>query len=241
MGSGSFGGGGGGGSGGGGRSGGGGYRFKDGKAVSGGASASKVEKEVQRIRGKLPKDYALKMFCSPLIQAVYAHLFELSVHIFQNRSWKTVTERFGVPSGPGCMLQWVNAVLAQSEGQESNSKVRDTARIALENFVVAALGNDSDLYIYGTAEQILNALDKKVFDSTSGYFLGFLLHRVIERELEAMTENTEQQIAGVTQQLADKIVHSFESKFWAKDQTTHRDLFRVVQENPDWFWNLLRK
>lgn len=240
MGSGSFGGGGSGGSGGGG-SGVGGYRFQGGKTVSGAPSFAKVEKDVDDIRAKLPKEYALKLFRSSMMEAVYSALFELSVHIFQNRSWGKVTERFEVRGGPGCLFRWVHAVLQQAEADEPNTKFREIAQLALEDFVIRALGSDPDLYMAGSGDQIVAALDKRVFDSTSGFFLGFLLRRMIEREFGAVSENTEQQIGTIAQQLADRIVGSFESKFYAKGQTTHRDLFRVIQENPDWFWDLLRK
>jgi hypothetical protein len=240
MGSGSFGGSGSGGSGGGGGSGVGGYRSEGGKMVSSAPSLSKVEKEVTKIRGKLPKDYVLRMFCSPMIRAVYEFLFEVAVHVFQNRSWKGLDDRFGVPVGPG-MSRWITAVLANYDAGEGDQKVIANARLALEDFFLAALNNDTDLFNSGTAERILSALDKKIFESTSGYFLGFLLWRVIDGELEAPAATTEHHLLTITQKLADRIIHSFESKFYAKGQTTYRDLFEIVQENPEWFCDLLRK
>jgi hypothetical protein len=241
MGSGSFGGGGGSGGGGGGARLG-GYRFKFGKLISRVPQRSETEKTLRNLRRrKLPRDYVLKMFGSPMVRALYEELFEFSVHIFQNRSWSGIASRYGVPAGRGCLLAWINKVVRQAGESEPNSKISDTARLALEDFLVAALGNNLDLYTSGSDKDVLNALDKKKFDSTSAYFLGFLIRRTLERELETAVAVAEQQVRPIAQNVANEIVRNFENKFHAKGQTTHRDLFRIIQEQPGWFLKQFRQ
>jgi hypothetical protein len=248
MGSGSFGGGGGGviraGSGGTGAiGGGGGYRFKKDKVISTKPLVSKTEKIVKETLAKLPREYALKMFGSPMVRGLYEDLFELAVHIFQNRSWQGLEERYGVPGGPGCLLAWAQSVIARRRSEEPNFKISETAGLALEDFLMAALGNEIDRYVSGDTTEILEHLDKNRFDSTSSYFLAFLIKRTLAREPSFATvpEGTEAQISQIAEQTADRIVRSFESKFYGKQQTTHRDLFRLIQEQPDWFLEQLRK
>jgi uncharacterized protein YneF (UPF0154 family) len=241
MGSGSYGGGGSGGSGAGVRSAiGSGYRSKGGKLESSVKSSSATEKAVREICQGLSKEYCSKMFGSQMIRAVYEHLFTLSVEIFQNKSWSGILKRYNVASGTGCLLEWVNAVLEATGNQESNTKIRETVRVTLEDFLMKALDNDVDRYVSGDANSIIGALDQKTFKSTSGYFLGFLIRRVLERELETLPEVTETQITEAAQVLGDKVINSFENKFLGKNQVTYRDFFRIVQENPGWFLEQLR-
>ncbi len=103
-----------------------------------------------------------------------------------------------------------------------------------------AVGNDLDLLLDGTSKEILPKLRRKVFDSTSGHFLGLMLWHIIDREKERLPLPKEVQLKKVTQQMANSLVRAFEHKFYAKEQTTHRDLFRVFCENFDWLLRELR-
>jgi hypothetical protein len=233
MGSGSYGGGGGGG--GGWSGGGGGYSFSGGAVVTKGVSTQKVQTVAFETLCKLPKDYLRKQFGSPLVESVYEQLFELTVHVHLNRTWKGVAERYGVDDGPGCLLRWVEAVMAKFEHLEPNVKVRETALSCLEDFLITALGHDIDAFFAGTGDVVMAKLDEKIFKSTAGYFLGLMIWRILEREREATPEAVEVQLKEIAQQKADHIVANFEREYYAKDQVTRRQLFTVIRNNPDWF------
>ena len=244
MGSGSYGGGGGGGGGTGGTGGnaaGPGYRFKAGKLFSRKKARSTLEKEVHQTIRKLPKEYLMNYFASSLLRGVYEQLFQLSVEIFQNKSWKGVAKNYGVGSGEGCLTDWVDAVVKTFQTSEPNQKVRETVRICLEDFLTRALGNDPDLLLYGSSADVLKKLDQKTFNSTSAFFLGNVIWRLIERERESEPTEVEHNLWGVAEDKANQIVDSFSRKFRGKEQTTYRDLFKIIQQNNDWFLQELRK
>ena len=239
MGSGSYGGGGGGGGGWAGGGGGGGYTFKGGEVVTRAASARAIETAAFETLCKLPKEYFQKQFGSPLIEEAYKKLFDLSVQIFVNHDWAGVARRYGVDDGPGCLVRWVEAVVTESEQAEPDVRVRETALGCLEDFLVVALNYDIDVFYSGTASEVMAKIDEKVFKSTSGYFLGHLIWRILERERNATPEAVEFQIKEVAQKTADRIIADFEAKYYAKDQVTHQQLFSVIRSHPDWFRKLV--
>lgn len=244
MGSGSGGGGGGGSGGGGGGGswgGSGGYRWQDGKIKSDVTPQSRAEREAKKILRKLPKDYLMKQFGSPMIDSIYEELFELSVHVFQNRSWQGVTERYGIAGGGGCLNDWAGTMISRARESEPNQKVRETALLCLDDFLVLALNNDIDLYVSGSSADVLGRLKQSVFKKTSNNFLGAMIWRVLEREKEKLQTSAEVQLRVVAQNIANRCISAFESKFHAKSQITYRDLFRVIQDNPAWFLEELRR
>ena len=200
-----------------------------------------VDDAVWEILHYIPRDYLEKQFCNPLIRSVYEQLFRLSVEIFQNKSWHGVSRHYGVPDGPGCLVRWSRAVLDNFRQTEPNRKAQEIAQMCLEDFLILALDDDPDPFVDGSSEKILSKLNQRIFNSTSGYFLGLLIWHVLRREKERVPEATETRLRQASQARADRIIASFESKFRHKDQTTYRDLFRIICENLDWFMTELRK
>jgi hypothetical protein len=247
MGSGSYGGGGGGGSGSGGSGGGGGggesqrgYKFKDQELVSQAQSAGAIAASIAQIFGSLSRDaksYEIKQFCSPLIVNVFEALFRFPIAM-QDRSWKIAGDLFNVDDRPGCLVRWVDKLIASIP--EPDRRIRETARVCLEDFLVTALRNDTDLYFQGSGAQIISALDPNVFKRTANRFLGWLIFRVLERERERVPAVKEAALRQAGQNLADSVVGAFEQKFHGKNQVTYRQLFRVFSENSDWLRERLR-
>lgn len=217
-----------------------GIHFNNGVLIIDDFTASDIENDVRNIIAALPKEYVEKQFCNPMIRAVYEQLFNLHVEVFQNRSWEGVAKRYGVPDGPGCLRRWSRAVISQYQTVETNRKAQEVARICMDDFLMLSLNNDVDLFISGSSEEVLKKLRQKVFDSTSGCFLGLMIWRIVERERERLSESKETQLREAAQKRADYVVRRFENKFYAKEQITHRDLFRVICENLDWFMEELR-
>lgn len=251
VGTGSFGGGGGGGFGGGGSGGSGGYGggsggycFKDGNYVPAVAKPATVKREVQKTLRRLSKyshGYLDGQFGSPLVRSIYEEVFSFRRSTYSEDPCGALAEEYGIQDGPGFLLRWVDALMEKYQDLESDIKVQGTARTCLEDFLVKALGDNLDLYLTGTCSETLARLDPKIFRSTSGYFLGNLVWRVLERECERQQPEVEVQIRRESQVLADRVIASFEERFLRKGSTGYRDLFRVIQENPDWFRKELRK
>jgi len=248
MGSGSFGGGGGGGGGGssGGGGGGGGmrgYSFHGGRGETAASSETKARRTVRDTFAKLSRDsknYLAGQFCSPMVRRVFEQLFLLPSPVFRDQRWELVARQMGTGSGPGCLHEWVEKVVAEAAGEEPNPKVRETARMCLEDFLITSLDDDIDVYLSGDGQAVVKKLKEDVFKSTSGYFLGALVWRVLEREVETLPQDSEIQLRRASQVVADHLVREFESKF-KTGQITHRQIFRVFQENPEWLIGELRK
>jgi len=206
---------------------------------------SKVEAEVQRVIRNLKKEFLIRLFGSPVTRMTYEHLFTLNVEIFENRGWNGIEKRYGVKGGSQCLYIWATVIAAKYDSEEPDEKVRDTVQVALEDFLVHALNMDADVYRDGTSDKILARLDDRIFKSTSAFFLGHLIWRMLERHGEAMPDDVEIQLVDVAQDKADEIVRGFDNKFHNKvygdKRITHRDLFLIIQENMPWFIEELRR
>lgn len=241
MGTGSFGGGGSGGSGVGSDGGIGAYRFKNGQFISATVSSDTAKKEIQRKLRGLPTEYIKNQFGSPLVRSSYEEIFKLSRCINDENPCEVLSREYMIDEGERFLFRWVDKIMASYQQHEPNSNVRDLVRICLEDFLVRALDNDIDLYLNGTCVQVLAKLNRSVFRSTSGHFLGNMVWRVLEREYEKQQPQVQVQIQQQSQILANQVIHSFEERFLKKKQVTHRDFFRIVQENIGWFVEELKK
>jgi hypothetical protein len=249
MGSGSFGGGGGGGGGGRGGGGTGGpggpVRFRKGNAVPKAISSGSVFKQVKATLRSLKtrsSAYLIKQFCSPIVASVYEQLFEISVHLFINKSWAGIHKRYGVDPSNGCMKRLAKAIVDEFQAQEPDERVRETVLMGLEDFFVKAANNDLSIW-RANGEQVIQKLDQDVFKSTSAFFLTFLLWRVLQREQEALPREMQTQLRSTSESIANGVVRSFEEIFQGKlegsRQITHRALFRIIGKNQDWFFKEL--
>ena len=246
MGTGSYGGGGGGSatSGGLGRSGG-EYRSIDGKLVGGAVSSAAMATHVREVLGSIPKEYLTKYVSSPLAQNIYKELFSLHVDLVTNHSWSGVERRLAIPSGPGCLISVARALMARYGSEERDLRVKETMSNAVEDFLMRVVRDDPDILLSGTAAQVLRAVDPQVFKSTAGYFLTFVILRMLEREHERLPTHGQGQLRAIAEALANRIWVRFDRDYRDKPygdraQTTAGDLLRILSAT-DWFVEELRK
>lgn len=244
------GGGGGSGSGGGGVGGGsatsGGYRFekdKDGRKRIVGITVEEktVQASIHRKLRKIPTTYLKKQFGSPLARHIFKELCTFSEWIDMESPCTNLADEYRIEDGPGFLVQWVGALMTMFQHEELNSKMRATARMAAEDFLIRALNDDLDLYVLGACADVLPKLDRRIFARTSRYFLGNMIWRVIEREYERQPRNVQQQMQEECLELAKEIVEVFEERFVKEGKATDCDLFDVIEQQMDWFVQALRE
>jgi hypothetical protein len=248
MGSGSAGGGGGGSGGatGGGGKGYGGYRTSGGRLIVQNVDAQGKSKAVRRVLKKLRPEYLQEQFVDSSAREVYRELSLLNVGLCLDRSWNGIKDRFEVDGGRGCLTRLVAAIMSRVEAADRNKKSRAFVRMALENFLLRAMGDDPKLLLSATAEEAIKAIDAGVFEHASGLFLGDLLYEVVRGEERALPAEVKAGLRPVVQARADSIVANFEARFRGKplgkiEQVSHRDLFDVIASQKDWFLDQLRK
>lgn len=246
MGTGSYGGGGGGSatSGGVGRSGG-EYRSRDGKLIGGTVSSSAMATHVREVMRSIPREYLTKYVTSALAQNIYKELFNLHVDLVTNRSWSGIERRLGVASGPGCLISVAHALIARYGSEERDLRVRETMSNAVEDFLMRVVRDDPDILLSGTTAQVLDAVDPQVFRSTAGYFLTFVILRMLEREHERLPAKGQAQLRTVAEAFANRIWARFDrdyrdKPFGDRAQTTAGDLLHILSAT-DWFVEELRK
>lgn len=246
MGSGS-GGGGGGGSGGataGGGRGYGGYKVSGGRLIVQDVDATAKAKALSGVLKKLRPEYLQEQFIDSLAREVYRALSLLNVDLCINRSWNGIRNRLGVGGGRGCLTELAAAIVGGTA--DRNRKSRAFVRIALENFLLRAVGDDPALLTSATADDVIRAVDAGVFEHASALFLGDLLYEVVRGEERALPAEVKAGLRPVVQQRADRIVADFGERFRGKPlgdikQVSHRDLFDVIASQKDWFVDQLRK
>jgi hypothetical protein len=248
MGSGS-GGGGGGGSGGataGGGKGYGGYKISGGRLIVQDVDADEKETALKRVLKKLRPEYLEEQFIDSSASEVYREIGLLNVDLCINRSWNGIADRLGVDGGRGCLTRLVAAIMARLKTADGNKKSRAFVRMALDNFLLRAIGDNTKRLISATAEEVIRTVDRGVFERASGLFLGDLLYEVVRGEERALPQEVKAGLRPVVQARADRIVSAFETRFHGKPLgkialVSHRDLFNVIASEKDWFFGQLRK
>jgi hypothetical protein len=261
MGTGSIGGGGAGGGSGAGSIGLGEYRFDGATLVSPVMSQDDIRKKVRSKLRSLSKDYVKKQFGSPLVRAVYEELFVFSRCAFSTTSKEKVQSQqldlansdemvsascaalcaeYKIDSGRGFLTNWKEMIRTKYEQSEFDQTVWGNVNLCLEDFLLKAVGDDLNLYHYGTCAQVIRGLRQNIFKSTSGYFLGQLIWRVLDRQYPRQDPGIALQLRRASQEVADRVIESFEMRFKGKG-VGYRDLFGIIQSHPDWFREELRK
>lgn len=218
-----------------------GYLFKNRKLIPADSSSSAARKEIRRILKKIPKNYIEKQFSSPLVLSMYDELFNFSKCMSSKDPCTVLAATYEISDGPGFLLRLVGILIHKYQQSEIDAKVRDLASLCLEDFLIKTLGDDLDLYLKGTCTQVIKKIDQKVFKSISGYFLGNMTRRVLQREYEIKQPDVEFQIQKESQILADKIINSFKKRFIEKGGVSYRDFFHFIKKNFNWFLGELRE
>jgi hypothetical protein len=248
MGSGSA-GGGGGGSGGatsGGGVGYGGYQIRGGRILVQDVDATEKAEAVAKVLKKLRPEYLHEQFVNSSARDVYRELSLLRVDLAVNRDWSGIAARLKVADGPGCLPRLATALMRRFEAADHNKKSGAFVRMALENVLLRAVGDDSQTFLSATAEGVMRNLDAAVFDHLSALFLGDMLYEVLRGEERALPPRVKNGLRSVVQAKADHIVEDFMTRFGGKPlgdtkQVSYRHLFDVIAQREDWFLDQLRR
>jgi hypothetical protein len=204
-------------------------------------SANDVRLIIQKTISGMSKDYIKLMFGSRIARSIFEEVFQFNDCLNTNNPLETVLKLYAIPDGPGYLVRWIYRIMEQYKSQEPVEKVRRTVKVCLDDFFIRALNDDIQLFSNGTLKDVLKNIDSGVFKSTSGYFLGFFVWNLLLREFGNLAEEIQSTLHLQAQKLADKIILDFEQNYLAKNGNHYRDLFRIIQEEPDWFRKELRQ
>jgi hypothetical protein len=93
---------------------------------------------------------------------------------------------------------------------------------------------------------VLSHLTPSVFQSTSALFLGNYLTESLRLEELSLSRLARSRLAKFSETKANQVVASFAAKYkdqpWGKiPQVSYRNLFQVIQGEPEWLAEQLRK
>jgi hypothetical protein len=211
------------------------YHFENGKPSGRTESGTDAKEEIKNTLRKFSKDYVNSRFGSPLVKSSYEEIFSFSKYLEEENPCEAIATEYGVEDGKGFLPRWIAKIIEDHQEDEPNTNIRDLTRMCLEDFFLNALNNDIKLYLEGNCAEVLAKLNTTVLESTSGYFLGQLIRRILECEYEQQQPEAQTFIQKQSQILADQIIKSFEREFIKKGEFTYRDFFKVVQKKVGWF------
>jgi hypothetical protein len=213
-------------------------------------SRKQVDDALSELYAKLHGRYLAERLCSPALKATAGEVFRhFRVEVLLNRSWDSITERFGIDGGPGCLLRYVNefALRGEIEGSPSEAQ-RSFARQCLEDLFIRALGNNINLYLTGTADAVLAAMDSRVFDDALTAFVGSGLRQLAERTANRLPRGAREALREVTDLHARRLCDRFRARYSGRpfgdlSQVAMTDMFQVLADPAaaDWFITELRK
>lgn len=184
--------------------------------------------------------FVFDVLTSAPVRKCYEELFNLSVLLGQQRDWTSVKEQYGVPDQPGCLSALADAVVAR-HGAEGTEIQRELASTAVLEVLVTAVGQDDDLFMEATADQVFDAIDRDVFRSLSGHYLGAVLGHELEREVPPLLQAERQVVRQAAQERADYLIRSFEGRYRGQEQFTHKRLLAIAADERAWVEDKLRK
>lgn len=224
----------------------GGYRFSGDTIVVRNVSAKKKAEALSMVLKKFRPEYIREQFVTSPAREVHHELARLSVDFRLNRQWTQITERLGVDGGPGCLLKLAAELMRRHEAADRNKKSRAFVRLALENFLLRMVGDNSEVFTSGTAAEVMQHLRPDVFDQLANYFLGDLLYEVIRGEERALPPAIKDGLRDEVQDRARLIVDDFMANFGRRSlgedipQASYVNLFDGIARKEDWFLSQLR-
>lgn len=189
-------------------------------------------------------EYLYKMISSTAVQGMFEELFTLSVLLLQGRDWTAIIKRYGVSDQAGCLAELAAKIKTLHGEKEALEAFREVAGGALDDVLLAAIGDNDDLYLDGNASELLSAIEKygaKIFASLSGYYFGSVLNRAAVREIPPLSDEEKLMIERATQERADFIIDRFRYTHMGKNQTTYRQMLQIFEKNEEWFCDKLRE
>jgi hypothetical protein len=201
---------------------------------------------VRRVLNKLPKEYLIEQFVESSAREVCRELSLINVDLCANRSWNGIAKRLGIEGGPGCLTRLSAAVMRRLETPDQNKKSRAFIRMALENFLLRAMHDDSKRLLSAKAEEVIATIDHGVFERLGGLFFGDLLYEVVRGEERSLPPEVKTGLRPVVQARADRVVSDFETRFRGKplgqiNQVSYQNLFDVMATQKDWLVDQLRR
>jgi hypothetical protein len=213
-------------------------------------SRKQVNDALSDLYAKLHGRYLAERFCSTALRAATDEVFlHFRVEVLLNRSWDSITDRFGIDGGAGCLLRYVNefALRGEIEGLPSEAQ-RSFARQCLEDLFIRSLGNNINLYLTGTADEVLAAMDSRVFDDALTEFIGSGLRQLAERTANRLPRGAREAVREVTELHARRLCDRFRARYvgrpiGALSQVAMADMFRVLTDPTvaEWFITELRR
>jgi hypothetical protein len=223
----------------------GGYRISDGSLIVQDVGVDDKAAALRRVLKKLRDEYLLEQFVASSAREVFGELTLLNVDLCANRKWGGIADRLGVNGAPGCLLQLSSTLVRQLKTADQNRKSRSFVRMALENFLLRAMRDDSKRFVSASGEQVVGTIDCGVFEHRAGLFLGDLLYQVVRAEERALPPEVKTGLRAVVQAKADRVVADFETRFRGKplqdiEQVSYGNLFDVIALKQNWFLDQLR-
>jgi hypothetical protein len=213
------------------------YSFQDGIASGTEITQHDIRQEISNLlRERASAVFLKKQFSSALVAGIYRHLMDLALARAADDPLDHLARSLQVDPGPGFLVRLADAIVSADAGTESDQRIRETARVCLDDFLVLATGNDLDIYTSATQQQVRQHLDRAVLESTLGHFLASLIVRVAERqEIERLSASAQVQLQDDAQRRADHAIARYQQRFSAGDQPArYRDFFEHAQADPDW-------
>lgn len=184
--------------------------------------------------------FVFDVLTSAPVRECYEELFNLSVLLGQQRDWASIQDEYGVPDQPGCLNALADAVVARHSAGGTEIQ-RELASTAVLDVLVTAMRQDDDLFMEATAGEVFDKIDRSVFQSLSGHYLGSVLRHELEREVPPLLQAERQIVRQAAQERADYLIRSFEGRYRGQEQFTHKRLLAIAAEQRSWVEDRLRK
>jgi hypothetical protein len=201
---------------------------------------------LQSVYSRLSRDYLNFVAADAGVGAAYEALHRLHVMLVQEHSWENVEKRFGVAGESGCLKKLADALSPEDGPGAVHPRLRASLQTALLDFFSRIVGDNVLVRNTGDAAAVLAHLTPEAFQSTSALFLGKYLAETLRHEEPTLSRLARSRLAQFSEAKANQVVAAFKARFRGKpwhdlQQVSYTHLFRVMQGEPEWLAEQLRR
>jgi len=167
---------------------------------------------------------------APFVDNVFRALFQIPPMLGKPPSLVNLGAALGLPPSTFTLVGVVSTLVDRWKSREVDERYVEITRRALNDLFLATVDNDYRAFAQQPAPSIVK-FDQGPFQSLCGRFLASIIREVVRHDVLSLSPQAQASVQTATQEIADRWVDIFESKYRDGKAVRHRDMMRTLSQN----------
>jgi hypothetical protein len=211
----------------------------------------KAIEKLAEILTSAKRGYLLDRFLSAHLRHALKAIVTFRIEVLTNRTWDWATKTYAIGPEAGCIVALVDAITQQAGDESTTEEQRSFTRQCLEDFFVAALGDNFERYwtLPASAAIPLLTRNQALFDHVLDRWLRSGIIQISSKGFAELPPDSRRRLADCAQQVAEKLCDQFRVRYLGKTvegRAIHKmtDMLDAIASDPslqDWFLREIRQ